>query len=41
LEADPLLTEIAIFPDSPRCGRSGLISLSQEDDLMIGERNII
>lgn len=40
-EGDPLLTKKEISPKSPRGGSSGLLSLKEEDNLWVGERDII
>lgn len=40
-EGDPLLTKKEISPKSPRGGSSGLLSLRKEENLWVGERDII
>ena len=40
-KGDPLLTEKEIFPESPRGGSSGLISLKKEGGVLVGKRDII
>ena len=38
---DSLLTEKELHPDSPRCGSSGLLTLRQEGDIWVGNRDLI
>lgn len=40
-EGDSLLTKKEISPESPRGGSSGLISLTKEGDIWVGERDIV
>ena len=38
---DPLLTEREISPEAPRGGSSGLLSLQEEDGILVGERDFV
>ncbi|MBL4656517.1 MAG: intradiol ring-cleavage dioxygenase, partial [Flavobacteriales bacterium] len=40
-EGDSLLTDNEINPDSPRGGSSGLLTLTKEEDIWVGTRDII
>ena len=40
-EDDPMLTEKERSPSSPRGGHSGVIKLTEDDDLLVGTRDII
>ena len=40
-KGDPLLTEQEIFPESPRGGSNGLLSLKKEGDVWVGTRDFI